>query len=126
LLKGLLTGGITLGIAAVFPHTIVLPFFAAVLGLILGVGPGMAMGNPELGSVGVEWAATFFFMGLGMIGLWASPLFLAAAWGLHGFWSLLRQLTALADGQPRAYARFCITFDLVLGGFVAYIWVVGS
>lgn len=126
MLKGLLAGGITLGIAAVFSQTLVLPFFAAVLGLTLGVGPGIAMGNPELGRVGVEWVATLLIMGLGMVGLWGFPLLLAVAWGLHGFWSLLRQLTALGEGQPEGYARFCITFDLVLGGFVTYIWVVGS
>ncbi len=47
MLKGLLAGGITLGIAAVFPEPLVLPFFAVVMGLTVGVGPGLAMGNPE-------------------------------------------------------------------------------
>lgn len=125
MLKGLLTGGITLGIAAVFPQPLVLPFFGAVLGLTVGVGPGIAMGNPEMERVGVEWMAALFFFGLGMVGLWLSPLLLAVALGLHSLWNLLRQFTALGDGQPETYSRFCVTFDLVLAGFVAYIWAVG-
>ncbi len=43
MLKGLLAGGVTMGVAAVFPEALVFPFFAAVLGLVAGVGPGMAM-----------------------------------------------------------------------------------
>jgi hypothetical protein len=124
-LKGLLTGGITLGIAAVFPPPLVLSFFAVVMGLTVGVGPGLAMGNPEEGRPGVEWVAALFFVALGLLGLWFSPLVLATALALHGLWSLLRQFTALGDGQLESYGRFCVAFDLVLAGFVAYIWAVG-
>ncbi len=73
----------------------------------------------------MEWVAAVFFVGLGLVGLWVSPLFLATALALHGLWSLLRSFTALGDGQPESYARFCVAFDLVLAGFVAYIWTVG-
>jgi len=124
-LKGLLAGGIALGIAAIFPSTLVLPYFAAVLGVTVGVGPGIAMGNPGLGRPGVEWTAALLFFGMGLVGLWASPLFLAAAWVLHGFWSFSRRFTALGEEISEAYPRFCVTFDLVLAGFVAYIWMVG-
>ena len=125
MLMGLLTGGITLGIAAVFPPSLVLPFFAAVMGLTMGVGPGIAMGNPERGRIGLEWATTLFLMGLGLVGLWISPLLLGMALALHSLWSLLRRFTGLDEGLPEVYSRFCVSYDLVLAGFVTYIWAVG-
>lgn len=126
MLKGLLAGGISLGIAAVFPEPLALPFLAVVLGLTVGVGAGIALGNPESGRPVLEWTTAFSFVALGMVGLWVSPLFLAISWGLHALWSLLRRFTALGDGFPEGWFRFCFTFDLVLGGFVAYIWMMGG
>lgn len=126
MLKGLLAGGIIMGVAAIFPEPLVLPFLAVVLGVTTGVGPGMALGSPGSGSPGLEWTATLSFVVVGMAGLWASPLFLALAWGLHGLWSVLRRLRGLGDGFLEGHFRFCIAFDLVLGGFVGYIWVVGG
>lgn len=125
MLKGLLAGGITLGVAAVFPEALVLAFFLAVLGLVVGVYPGIAMAEPVKGRPALEWTAAVAFLGLGLVGLWVSPLFLAGAWLLHGLWSLLHRFTGLGDGAPGGYPDFCLSFDLVMGGFVAYMWAVG-
>ena len=125
MLLGLLAGGITMGVAAVFPEALVFPFFAVVLGVAAGVYPGIAMTNPEEGHPALEWIMALGFVAVGMVGLWVSPVFLALAWVLHGFWGLLHHFTALGDGVPGAYPGFCLSYDLVIAGFVAYMWAVG-
>ena len=125
MLKGLLAGGITMGVAAVFPEALVLPFFAGVLGLLSGVFPGLAMANPEVGRPGLEWTAAIAFLGLGLAGLWGSSALLAVAFLLHGLWSVLHQITALGDGIPDGYPGFSFAYSLVTAGFVAYMWAGG-
>ncbi len=125
MLKGLLAGGITLGIAAVFPEPLVFPFFAVILGLMAGVGPGLAMRGPGEGRPSLQWIAAFFFVGMGLVGLWVTPLLLAGAWLLHGIWSFLHQITGLRDDASEEFFRFSLTFDLVVAGFLAYMWAVG-
>jgi hypothetical protein len=120
----MLAGGITLGFAAVFPQPLMLPFFAVVLGLVAGVGPGMATGAPETHSSGFRWFVALAFVALGLVGLATNPLLLAGAWFLHWAWHLLHKVTALGDGVPEGFSQFSLTFDLVVGGFVVYLWMV--
>ncbi len=122
----MLAGGVTMGVAAVFPEALVLPFFAAVLGLVAGVYPGIAMADPAERRPALEWMAALAILGLGLVGLWISPLLLAGAWLLHGFWSLLHRFTGLGDGVSGGYPDFCFSFDLVVAGFVVYMWTVGA
>jgi len=124
-LKGLLAGGITLGIAAVFPEPLLFPFLAVILGLVVGVFPGLAMANPQDGLAVVHWGVALGLMALGLAGLWVSPGLLAAAFLLHGAWSFLHKFTALGDEVPEGFPGFSISFDLVLFGFVAYAWLGG-
>ncbi len=122
MLKGLVLGGITLGVAAVFPQRIVFPFFAVVLGTVSAVYPGMARAAPEQGRPRLEWTATMVFLALAMGGLWYSPIYLVAAWLLHGLWDLLHRVTALGDGIPEGVPGAFFTYDLVMAAFVAYVW----
>jgi hypothetical protein len=126
LLKGLLAAGIALGVAAMFPEALAFAFFAAVLGLIVGVYPGLVMANPEGGKPALQWAVAVAVLALGLVGLWQSPLLLAGAWLLHAFWSLLNRFTALGEGIPEGYPGFCVSFDLVTAAFVAYMWGVAA
>lgn len=126
MLKGLLAGGITLGFAAVFPVGLLFPFLAVVLGLVAGVYPGLAMADPRGGRSGLQWVLALLLVALGLAGLWASPALLAGAFLLHGLWGGLHKFTALGDGTPEGYPAFCITFDLVLGGFILYVWGAGA
>ena len=126
MLRGLLVAGITLGIAAVFPEFLVFPFFAATLGLAAGVYPGIAMGNPEAGYPLTEWVAALVIVTLGLVGLWVSPVLLAGAWFLHALLDVTHSITGLGDGVPEGIPGFFLTFDLLVGGFVLYMWWVGS
>lgn len=124
MLKGMLAGGITLGVAAVFPQPLAFSFFSVVLALMAGVEPGMAMGMGEDARPGVRWFAAIIFVGIALLGLAKTPLLIACAWLLHWIWQLLHQVTALGDGVPEGFSRFSLTFDLVVGGFVVYLWAV--
>ena len=123
-LKGLLAGGVTLGAAAVFPQHLVLPLLAAVMGLIAGAYPGSAMAA-EGGRPALQWGAAVAFVGLGAMGLWLSPLYLAGAWLLHCCWGLLHHVTFLGDGVGEGLPPFSCTFGLVMAGFVTYLWLAG-
>lgn len=126
MLKGLLAAGITLGVAAVFPEHLAFPFFAGVLGLIVGVYPGIAMASPEVESSFSHWVVAVALLGLGLLGLWYSALLLSAAFLIHGLWSLLKGFTALGDGVPEGYPAFSLSFDLVVAAFVAYVWATSA
>lgn len=121
MLKGLLAGGITMGVAAVFPEALVFPFFTAVLGLAAGIGPGLALADP-MGNSTVQWVAAVSILGLGLVGLWISPLFLAAAWILHGIWAALFPMTVSEDVMPQGFPGFSCSFSLISACFVAYMW----
>jgi hypothetical protein len=126
LLKGLLAGGITLGAAALFPETLVFPFLAVVLGLMLGVYPGVGMARPEDGHPNLQWAVAVLLGGAGLAGLWVSPVLLAGAFFSHFLWSLALEVTVLGSAVPSGFRRFSMTYDLVLGGFSIFVWVVGT
>lgn len=125
MLKGLLAGGITLGVAAIFPEALVLPFLAAILGLAAGAYPGLAMANAEHGRPTLQWVVAVGILILGVHGLIHSPMLLFVAWGLHGLWALLHRFTALGDGVPESYAAASFSFDVVMVGFLVYMWMVG-
>lgn len=126
MLKGLLAAGITMGVAAVFPQTLVFPFLTALLGLIAGGYPGIAMADPLGGRAGVQWSVAVGILLFGLIGLWVSALFLAGAWLLHGLWSLFHRFLGGSGGIPEGYVRFCLSYDLVMAVFVVYMWGVGA
>ena len=121
MLKGLLAGGIALGFAAVFPEGLVFPYLAVILALFAGVFPGMAMADAEGGRAVGQWVFALLLVTLGLAGLWASPVYLAVAFVLHGLWAFLHKVTGLGDDTPRVFVRFCLTFDLVLAGFALYV-----
>ncbi|MFC1662484.1 DUF6010 family protein [Gemmatimonadota bacterium] len=125
MLRGLLAGAVVVGVVAVLPEMLAFPFVTVVLGLVTGVFPGIAMGNPEEGRPGLEWTVAVGITAVGMSGLWISPMVVAAAWVLRGFWDLLHHVTSLGNGVPEGYPGFCLAFDLVLAGFVTYLWLAG-
>jgi hypothetical protein len=120
-LKGLLAGGITMGVAAVFPEALAFPFYAAVLGIMVGVGPGLAMAS-QTSTAGPQWVEAVVVMALGLVGLWLNPLLLGVAWVLHGFWCLFLPRTVSGDDVPEGFPSFAMFYALVSAAFVAYMW----
>ncbi len=123
MLKGLLAGGITMGVAAVFPEAVVYPFFAAVLGLFAGVFPGIAMADPMEGRPGLHWAVAVTILIIGLAGLWGSALLLAGAWVLLALWAVLNRGDGLGKGVPEGLPGFTVAFSLVIAAFVAFMWI---
>ena len=121
MLKGLLAGGITMGVAAVFPESLAFPFFAAILGLGAGVGPGLAMADPSV-SPGPQWVVAILILALGLVGLWISTLLLAGAWVIFGVWSLFLPKTISRDAVPEGYPGFVSAYAFVAASFIAYMW----
>ena len=124
ILKGLLAGGVTMAVAAVFPEGLVYSFFTAVLGLMAGKYPGIAMADPLAGGGGSQWFLAVLVLGLGLVGLWVSPLLLAAAWILHGFGAVFQGARGKAEGMPEGLPAFSFAFALVVAAFVTYMWAV--
>jgi hypothetical protein len=120
-LKGLLAGGITMGVAAVFPEALVFPFYAGILGILAGVGPGLAMASQTRGAT-PQWVEAVAVMALGLVGLWINPLLLAVAWVIHGLWSLFLPRTVSEDDVPESYPSFALFYALLSAAFVAYMW----
>jgi hypothetical protein len=120
-LKGLLAGGITMGVAAVFPEPVVFPFYSTMLGAGAGVGLGIAMGGPN-SSPTLHWLEAFVVIALGLIGLWIDAGFLVGAWIIHGIWCLCLPMTLSEDDIPEGYPAFAFGFSLVSASFVTYLW----
>ena len=125
-LKGLLAGGLTTGIAAIFPEPLVLPLFAAVLGLLAGVYPGIALADPVDRRGGLQWVVALGTLGMALVGLWATPLLLAAAWVLHGGWALAHRFNRMGEGVPEGLPGFSLSFSLVMASVVVYMWAAGA
>jgi len=125
-LKGLLAGGILMGVSALFPEALVYPLLAAVLGFASGIYPGLAMAGPEGNHAGLEWAVALAVLALGLLGLWMSPLLLVCAWALHGFWAGVHGVTALGGETPEGLPGFSFSLSVAIAAFVAYMWAVGG
>lgn len=123
---GLVAAGITMGVAAIFPPPLVFSFQAAVLGLVVGLYPGLAMATPVGGRPSLQWTMAVLILLLGLVGLWISPLLLAAAWLIHGLWSLMYRVTGMGEQVPEGFPRACFTFDLVMAAFATYMWGAGA
>jgi len=124
ILKGLLAGGVTMAIAAVFPEHLVYPLLAAVLGLMTGMYAGMSMADPLAGRSRLHWFVALVVLGAGLVGLWVSPLLLAGAWLLHGLWALTQGWAGEGEGAPEGLPGFSLAFSLVLASFATYMWAV--
>ena len=126
MLKGLLAAGITMGLAAVFPEGLVFPFFAAFLGLFLGIFPGLAMADPMEGRPGLNWVVAVTILITGLAGLWGSALLLAGSWILLGLWAILHRGEGLGKGVPEGLPGFILSYSLVTAAFITYMWVAAA
>lgn len=84
---------------------------------------GFALGaNATSGQVLVEVAGLVMFGSFAWLGMTRSQWWLALGWLLHPLWDVGLHLFGPAKHlAPDWYAHACLTFDLVIGGYVAYM-----
>lgn len=64
---------------------------------------------------------------MGLLGIRRSPLWLAAGWVLHPVWDLaLHYFGPGGSFAPEAYTITCLSFDLVVAGYVVVAYKLGS
>ena len=99
-----------------------LTFLALLLTFIAGVYLGFALMDPERGRLVIEFTGIVVTCSLAAAGLWVRPQFLAAGYAFHAVWDLLHHPGPLPTRTPVWYAHGCTSFDLVVGGFILYLW----
>jgi len=63
---------------------------------------------------------------MGLLGLRGSPLWLAAGWALHPLWDVgLHYFGPGHSFAPISYTIPCVSFDLLVGGYIAIAYGLG-
>ena len=92
------------------------------VGLIIAalVYVGFAVAGANGMWIAVEAGGVVLFSGLAVVGLKRSPLWLALGWGLHPLWDAgLHLMGEGAAFAPGWYVVACISFDLLVAGYIA-------
>jgi hypothetical protein len=96
--------------------------FAAVLLAFIGaiyVGFGLQTGTRA--QFIAEWTALGFF-GAAMVGLWATPWIVPAAYVVHGFWDYAHHQNSRLVPIPSWYPPLCAVLDWVAAAILTLIW----
>ncbi|MFQ5789297.1 MAG: DUF6010 family protein [Acidobacteriota bacterium] len=123
LLGGMAAAMLTILLAVQLPDPKALVLLAVLLGFVAGVylGFGFADGRAWEGSV--ELAVAVVFLGVAALGLWASPLLLAAGFVAHAVWGLLhhpRRIRTLVSGW---FPPLCSVYEVLIAAYIIYRWV---
>lgn len=90
-----------------------------VVAALVYVGFALVGAGPDW--VVVEAVGVAVYGALAWLGLRRSPLWLSVGWALHPVWDAGLHLAGSgAAFAPEWYALVCITFDLLVAGYVAY------
>jgi hypothetical protein len=91
--------------------------FAIMAGDLLGAGPIWAP---------VELVGGVVFGAMALLGLRGSPWWLAAGWAAHPIWDVvLHYFGPGGSFAPESYAIACLSFDLLVAGYVAVVYGFG-
>jgi hypothetical protein len=70
-------------------------------------------------AITIESIVASGFLLFAVLGFKTSPWFVAAAIAGHGVFDLVHHLLIANPGVPRWWPGFCLTFDLIVGGWLA-------
>lgn len=93
-----------------------LAFYSVTLAVIGAIYAGFAFSDGRLSIVILELSVGTAFIVLALLGLWWSPVFIAAGLILHGIWDLLHRPRGVTTKLPIWYPPFCAAFDFVFAG----------
>ena len=92
------------------------------LGLVVAalIYVGFAVASAGGAWIAAELGGVVVFGGLAVLGLKRSPMSLAVGWALHPVWDAgLHLMGAGAAFAPTWYVVACISFDFLVGGYIA-------
>ncbi len=122
--KAILLAAVTIAAALLVPREHVYDLLAILLAAAAGVYVGFGLADESANESRLQWAVAFFFAGLAFLGLWLSPLLLAAGWLLHAGWDWLHHVERMRTRAPGGYPVLCAVYDVVVGGFVLVYYFV--
>ena len=121
---GVFPAALTGVLAYLLPREMARELFAVAMTLIGAAYYGFAFSAPAGKARIVEVIAASLFVASAILGLWASPWFIAAGLFAHGVWDLLHSNNrASLACIPGWYIPFCVVYDW-LAGAILVIWIV--
>lgn len=134
LARGLGAAALTVVLALVLPAAMRVPIVGVLLGFAAGVYPGFARSGAEAGSqpgpaaaeTRLQWVVALLFAAIAVVGIALSAWWLAAGWTLHAAWDARHHAGRRGDWVPPHYPMFCLSYDLGLAAFAAWLAVRGS
>ncbi|MFW6089023.1 MAG: hypothetical protein ACODAB_04665 [Gemmatimonadota bacterium] len=132
--RGLGAAVLTVLLALVAPPAMRVPIVGVLLGVAAGVYPGFAQSGAAAGSqpaagaaeARLQWVVALLFATIAVIGIAVSAWGLVAGWVLHAAWDARHHAGRRGDWVPRRYPMFCLTYDLGLAAFAAWLALGGS
>lgn len=131
LASGLALATLTVVGALLAPAPLRVPIVGVLLGVAAGVYPGFAQGGGSHGAVSMsetrlQWVVALLFAAIAVVGISLSAWWLAAGWILHAAWDARHHAVRRGDWVPHHYPMFCLTYDLGLAAFAAWLALEGS
>lgn len=134
LVRGLGAAAFTVLIALVVPSPLRIPIVGVLLGVAAGVYPGFAQSGARTDSqpatsaaeMRLQWLVAVLFAALAVVGIAFSSWWLVAGWILHAAWDARHHAGRRGDWVPRHYPMFCLSYDLGLAAFAAWLALGGS
>lgn len=119
LVFGMVGAVVLCGIAWLLPAERGLDLLAVGLAVVGAVYLGSALNDGRLQLQLLEGGVAVVFLVLALVGLWYSPLVLAAGWLLHAVWDSFHHPHPV--GAPIAahwYPLACLSFDVLVAAFL--------
>lgn len=120
--KAVLLAAATIAAALFLPVERAYELLALLLALAAGVYAGFGLADSSAGEARLQWLVALAFTAIALLGLWVSPLLLAAGWLLHAAWDGLHHAGKLRTRAPGDYPGLCAVYDILVGGFVLVLF----
>lgn len=95
-----------------------LDLLAFILAASGGIYWGVAATAARRGIKVIEIVAGAAFVGMAMLGLWWTSLWIAAGFALHGAWDFAHHPRRIRTGLRRWFPPFCATFDWLVALYI--------
>ena len=121
--RWLVIGAVVAVVVLRLAHFATEPGDQVVLGLVLAytaaIYPGAALANDQRRWLGIEAGVSVVMLAIAWLGLWASPLWLALGYALHGVWDAVHHPRLIQTRIVPWFPPASAAFDLVVA-----VWIV--